>query len=347
LAAEAKLRCEVWQFYSRFWKSPALVALKFLSCWRSIGFISLNITEYIVTICYLWFPLTYSKCPSGNIFIDGDIVLDTTITRSTLIHRTAIIAPDATIGNNTTIGPYSVIGAGVRIGNENRIGPHVVIEGRTIIGDSNQIYQFASVGAPPQDLKYEGEESLLMIGDRNIIREYATLQPGTAGGGGRTIVGSDNLFMACSHVAHDCVVANHVRLANAATLAGHIEVGEGAILSGLCAVHQFVRIGKQAFVSGGAMVTQDVPPFCTAQGDRAHLVGLNSVGLQRAGMTENEILNLRRAFKLLFHSDGILAQRISQVTERFSEFQCVRDLLDFVASSTRGIVSARRSIKAT
>jgi UDP-N-acetylglucosamine acyltransferase len=253
-----------------------------------------------------------------------------------------VISPDAIIGENTSIGPYSVIGSGVRIGRDNHIGSHVVIEGNTILGDGNQIYQFASVGAAPQDLKYRGEHSALRIGDRNIIREYATLQPGTEVGRGETTVGNDNLFMACSHVAHDCLVGNGVRLANAATLAGHIEVGDGAILSGLCAVHQFVRIGKLAFISGGAMVTQDVPPFCIAQGDRARLVALNNVGLQRAGIAAEEIMRLKRAFQIVFRGAELFATRIAMATEQIQGSDLVRELLDFVTSSSRGITSGRR-----
>jgi UDP-N-acetylglucosamine acyltransferase len=265
------------------------------------------------------------------------------IERTASIHPTAVVSPDAIIGDGSSVGPYSVIGAGVRIGKDNRIGPHVVIEGNTIIGDSNQIFQFASVGAVPQDLKYAGEDSVLRIGNRNIIREYATLQPGTAGGGGQTTVGDGNLLMACSHVAHDCSVGNGVRLSNVATLAGHIEIGDGAILSGLCAVHQFVRIGRLAFVSGGAMVTQDVPPFCSVQGDRARLIALNRVGLQRAGVAEDDIASLKRAFRLLFRSSEILAARIAMAAEHATKSDLVKELLDFVTSSTRGIVCARRA----
>lgn len=270
-------------------------------------------------------------------------MLDCAKTGSALIHPTAVISSDATIGDDSSIGPYSVIGAGVRIGNGNRIGPHVVIEGNTIIGDSNQIYQFASIGAAPQDLKYAGEASFLRIGNRNIIRECATVQPGTAAGGGKTIVGDDNMLMACSHVAHDCHIGDRVRLTNAATLAGHIEIGDGAILSGLCAVHQFVRIGRLAFVSGGAMVTQDVPPFCVVQGDRARLVALNLIGLQRAGIAQDEIASLRRAFRALFRGNGILAERLAAAAEHGARSTLVQELVDFVTGSERGVVSARHA----
>ncbi len=262
------------------------------------------------------------------------------------IHSTAVIAPTAVIGADTVIGPYSVIGEGVRIGSGNRIGSHVVIEGHTVIGDGNTIYQFASIGAAPQDLKYQGEDTLLLIGDRNIIREYVTLQPGTAGGRGQTVIGNGNLFMACSHVAHDCLLGDEIRMGNSTGLAGHIDVGDGAILSALVGIHQFVRIGRQAFVSGGAIVTQDVPPYCLAQGDRAHLVGLNLVGLQRGGMSEEEIAGLKRTYRILFHGDGLLEQKLAAAAAQASEFQSVNEFARFVANSERGIVSARKAHKA-
>ena len=262
------------------------------------------------------------------------------------IHSTAVVSPSAIIGAGTVIGPYSVIGEKVEIGADNRIGPHVVIDGHTIIGDGNTIYQFASIGAAPQDLKYHGEDTVLRIGDRNIIREYVTLQPGTAGGGGQTVIGNGNLFMASSHVAHDCLVGDGIHLGNSTALAGHVTVSDGAILSALAAVHQFVRVGSQAFVAGGAIVTQDVPPFCLVQGDRAHLVGLNLIGLQRGGMSEEEIASLKRTFRILFLGDGLLEQRIAMATEQGSEFQSVKELAQFVASSERGIVSTRKGRKA-
>jgi UDP-N-acetylglucosamine acyltransferase len=261
------------------------------------------------------------------------------------IHATAVVAPSAIIGAGTVIGPYSVIGEKVEIGAGNRIGPHVVIEGRTIIGDGNAIFQFASIGAAPQDLKYQGEDTLLKIGDRNIIREYVTLQPGTAGGGGETVIGNGNLFMASSHVAHDCVVGNDIHLGNSTAIAGHVTVSDGAILSALAAVHQFVRIGGQSFVAGGAIVTQDVPPFCLVQGDRAHLVGLNLVGLQRGGMSEEEIASLKRAYRTLFLGEGLLEQRIASAAAQGADFPSAKELAQFVANSERGIVSIRKGRK--
>jgi UDP-N-acetylglucosamine acyltransferase len=262
--------------------------------------------------------------------------------KSVDIHPTAIIARSAEIGDGCVVGPYSVIGGAVRLGRNNRIFPHVVIEGSTTIGDDNQIYQFASLGSAPQDLKWRGENSTLTIGHRNIIREYATLQPGTEAGGGMTIIGDDNLFMACSHVAHDCRIGNHVHLANAATLAGHIEIQDHVNLAGLCGVHQFSRIGTHAFVSGGAMVAQDVPPYCLVQGDRARLVGLNEVGLRRHGFAEEEILALRRAYRRLFHSGGPIASRLSAAAEIADQWPSVAILVAFVRTTQRGVVATRR-----
>lgn len=259
------------------------------------------------------------------------------------IHPTAVVAPSAIIGGDTSIGPYSVVGEGVRIGRGNQIGSHVVIEGRTTIGDFNTIYQFASVGANPQD---QGEDAVLTIGSGNIVREYVTIQPGTDAGCGRTAVGNGNHFMACSHVAHDCTIGNGVRLGNSAALDGHVEVGDGATLSGLSGVHQFVRIGRMAFLAAGAMVSQDVPPFCLVQGDRAHLVSLNLTGLQRSGMPAGEIASLKRVFKALFYRKGILSERLASIAVQASEYPAAKELAAFVAGSKRGAVSIRRPLAA-
>ena len=199
------------------------------------------------------------------------------------VHPTAVVAPGARLHPTVEVGPFAVIGPQVTIGAGTTVGPHAVIEGRTRLGERNRVFQFASVGAQPQDLKYAGEDSALEIGNENLIREFTTLHKGTTGGGGVTRIGDRNLFMAYAHVAHDCQVGNGCVFANAATLGGHVEVGDHVILGGLAAVHQHTRIGRHAFVAGGAMVVMDVPPFCTAQGDRAELVGVNSIGLARHG----------------------------------------------------------------
>ncbi len=254
-----------------------------------------------------------------------------------IIDPTAVIDPQAKLGKNNKIGPYAVIGPDVEIGDGNDIGPHAVLMGNTVLGDGNQVFQFASVGAPPQDLKWRGENSRLLIGSRNIIREYVTLQPGTADGGGVTTIGDDNLFMASSHVAHDCRVGNHVILANVASLAGHIEVGDHAILAALCGVHQHAKIGTYAYVAAGAMLSQDVPPFCLVQGDRARLVALNEVGLKRGGFAEADIMALRRAFRLLFRRNGTKAERMAAAKAQEGNCAPVHELIEFVAASNRGI----------
>ncbi|MCI0671785.1 MAG: acyl-ACP--UDP-N-acetylglucosamine O-acyltransferase [Myxococcaceae bacterium] len=253
------------------------------------------------------------------------------------IHPTAIIAPGADLHPTVEVGPYSVIGARVRIGEGTVVGPHVVIEGRTTIGAGNRIFQFASVGAAPQDLKYAGEDTELVIGDGNQVREFSTLHLGTAGGGGVTRVGNRNLFMAYSHVAHDCVVGNGCVMANSAALAGHVEVGNHVILGGLSAIHQFTRIGDHAFISGGSMVTMDVPPYCTAQGDRAELAGLNTVGLSRHGYSEEQIGRIKDAYRTLFRSKLGLNEAVAKVRAEHGGHREIDALLEFIQSSKRGI----------
>ncbi|MBI3184946.1 MAG: acyl-ACP--UDP-N-acetylglucosamine O-acyltransferase [Myxococcales bacterium] len=253
------------------------------------------------------------------------------------LHPTAVVHPEARLHETVEVAPYAVIGPKVRIGAGSRVGPHAVIEGDTAIGERNRIFQFASVGAVPQDLKYAGEDTQLVIGDENIIREFATLHIGTAGGGGVTRVGHRNLFMAYSHVAHDCQIGSGCIFANCASLAGHVEVGDHVIFGGLTAVHQFTRIGKHAFVAGGAMVAMDVPPYCSAQGDRAELVGLNTVGLSRHGFSEEQISRIKDAYKILFRSKLGLNEALSKLKAEHGGHPEIDDLLEFVGSSKRGI----------
>jgi UDP-N-acetylglucosamine acyltransferase len=253
------------------------------------------------------------------------------------VHPTAVIHPDARLHETVEVGPYAVIGPKVTIGAGTRVGPHAVIEGRTTLGERNQVFQFASVGAAPQDLKYAGEDTQLVIGDENIIREFATLHIGTVGGGGVTRIGHRNLFMNYSHVAHDVVVGNGCILANSVALAGHVEIGDHVILGGLSAVHQFTRLGKHAFVAGGAMVAMDVPPYCTAQGDRAELVGLNTVGLARHGFTEEQQGRIKEAYKILFRSKLPLAEALAKLKAELGGHSEIDHLVDFVSSSKRGL----------
>lgn len=253
------------------------------------------------------------------------------------IHPTAVVDPRAELDSTVEVGPYAVIGPRVRVGPRTTIGPHAVIEGDTTIGADNRVFQFASVGAIPQDLKYAGEPTRLEIGDRNQIREFTTLHLGTAQGGGVTRVGSGCLFMANSHVAHDCRVGDGVILANSVALAGHVTVGDHAICGGLSAVHQFTQIGKLAFISGGAIVTMDIPPYCTAQGDRAQLAGLNTVGLTRHGYDAAQVGRIKSAYKIVFRTSLGLREALARVRAEFGGHQEIEDFVRFIEGSERGI----------
>jgi UDP-N-acetylglucosamine acyltransferase len=253
------------------------------------------------------------------------------------IHPTAIVDPKSEIAADVTVGPYAIIGPNVEIGPGCRIGAHSVIEGPTRLGRDNAVHPFASVGSAPQDLKYRGEPTVLEIGDSNVIREFATLNRGTAGGGGVTRVGAHNVFMAYAHVAHDCIIGDHVLMANAATLAGHVTIEDHAIVGGLVAIHQHARIGESAILGGGAMVTLDVPPYCMAAGDRAKLQGLNLVGLKRRGMTKETIDALRAAYRVLFAAGLRLGDALARLRSDFAAFPEVLHLADFCAASVRGI----------
>ncbi len=250
------------------------------------------------------------------------------------IHPTAVIADGAKIAANVTIGAYSVIGANVTLADGVILHSHVVVDGNTSIGEATEIFPFASIGHRPQDKKFKGEDSRLIIGARNVIREHVTMNPGTEGGGMITTVGDDCLFMASSHVAHDCQVGNRVILANNATLAGHVTVGDFAIIGGLSAIHQFVRIGTHAFIGGMSAVEKDVIPFGTVKGERASLDGLNLVGLKRMNIERDRIHALRHAFKELFlSSEGTLNERAAAMKATSSAPE-VALLLDFVLTDT-------------
>jgi UDP-N-acetylglucosamine acyltransferase len=250
------------------------------------------------------------------------------------LHPTALIDSSATLGSDVIVGPYCIVGPHVELGDGVELLSHVVIEGRTKIGSETRIFPFASIGHIPQDLKYHGEPSTLEIGRRNQIREYVTIQPGTEGGGMLTKVGDNCLFMASSHVAHDCKLGDNVIMANNATLAGHVSVGDWAFLGGLCAVHQFVRIGRHAMIGGMSGVEADVIPFGTVIGNRAHLSGLNIVGLKRRGFSRDEIHTLRNAYRLLFAPEGTLQERLVDVEEQFKDHSGVSEITDFIRAET-------------
>lgn len=256
----------------------------------------------------------------------------------TEIHPTAIVDSAAEIGKKVAIGPYSIVGPGVVLGDGVTLMSHVVIGGRTEIGANTRIFPFASIGQAPQDMKYKGEDSSLLIGCNNIIREHVTMNPGTEGGGMVTRVGNNGLFMVGAHVAHDCMVGDHVILANNATIAGHVEVGDYAILGGLSAVHQFVRIGPHAMIGGMSGVENNIIPYGSAMGNRARLMGLNIIGLKRRGFSRDDIHVLRTAYRLLFAEEGTMAERLSDVAEIYSQNETVMEIVAFIgADSSRAV----------
>lgn len=257
------------------------------------------------------------------------------------IHATALIDKHAEIDSSAEIGPYCIVGPHVRIGPQTRLLSHVVIENHTTIGARNQIHPFARLGGPPQDLKFKGEPARLVVGDDNVIREGVTLNIGTQGGHMETKIGNNCLLMAYSHVAHDCIVGNRVILANSVGLAGHVELADSVIMGGISAIHQFCRVGRNAFIAGGAMVAQDIPPFCIAQGDRAQLMGLNITGIKRAGWSREKINLLRDGFKRLFLSNTTRMLALD-ITEKEFATSCpeVLEICQFIRKAKRGVCPA-------
>lgn len=250
------------------------------------------------------------------------------------IHPSSIIDPSVKIGENVKIGPFCVIGAGVIIGDDCVLKSHVVIEGHVTLGTGNILYPFVSLGVP-QDLKYSGEPTELIIGDRNTIREYATLQLGTVQGNSKTVVGSNCLLMVGTHVAHDCVVGDNVILANNATLAGHVTVGHHVLIGGLSAVHQFIRIGSHSVIGGMSGVESDVIPFGRVKGERASLAGLNLIGLERRGFDKTQIRCLQRAFNQIFGDEGTLDERLDLVEADFQADELVQQIIKFARGKER------------
>ncbi len=258
------------------------------------------------------------------------------------IHPTAVVAREAEIGANVKIGPYAVIGPLVRLGPDNSIGAHAVIEGATTIGQGNTFSPHCYVGTPPQYENWSGAPQRLTIGDGNFIREFASISGGAFGAEHGTVIGDGNMLMAYTHVGHDSVLANGIRMVNNATLGGHSVVESYAWMAGLTAAHQKVRIGRNAFVALGATVTQDVPPFCIVQGDRARLVGLNEVGLKRANFTSEDVAALRRAFRALFLGKGPMAERMEKARTGGAGNPYVTHLVSFLENSERGFISTTR-----
>ena len=257
--------------------------------------------------------------------------------QSCMIHATAIVDPGALLADDVSVGAYSIIGAEVEIASGTTIGPHVVINGPSKIGKDNRIFQFASIGEIPQDKKYAGERSTLEIGDRNTIREFVTFNRGTADGIGKTVIGSDNLFMAYSHVAHDCIVGSHTVFANAASLSGHVEVGDYSILGGFTSVHQFTQIGARALCGLGSVVVQDIPPFSTAAGNRARTIGINKEGLKRKGFSAELIRALHQSFRQLLKSSRPKKDVYEKLQPLCDQYPEVEEFVNFVKNSKRGI----------
>ncbi|UCC66736.1 MAG: acyl-ACP--UDP-N-acetylglucosamine O-acyltransferase [Deltaproteobacteria bacterium] len=255
-----------------------------------------------------------------------------------MIHETAVIHPTAELADGVQVGPYAIIGEQVKIGEGTRIGPHTVIDKWTVIGEGCQIYQYASLGTPPQHLRYNGEETYVIIGNDNIIREFVTINRGTPFGNGKTVLGDGNFIMAYAHIAHDCTIGNHVIMANCAALAGHVEIGDHAVIGGMVAIHQFVRIGIYAFVGGATAIAMDIPPYVTASGIRARLYGINVLSLQRNEFSEAAIKGLRKAYRIIFRSHLPLEGALKKVEgDPIYSLSEVRHLVEFIKGTKRGV----------
>jgi len=254
------------------------------------------------------------------------------------IHPSAVVSSRAHLGDGCQIGPYAVIGADVVIGNRVIVDSHCVIDGRTTIGDAAHIYPFVSIGLPPQDLKFAGEETKTRIGSRTTIREFATIHRGTAGGGGLTQIGDDCFLMAQAHVAHDCIIGNHVIMANAATLAGHVTVYDGANIGAYSGVHQFCRVGREAYIGGYSVVVKDALPFALTVGNHAKCYGLNKVGVRRRGYATETIAALHHAYHLLLSAKLNTTQAIERIRAEIQDVAEVDEVVRFVESSRRGVV---------
>jgi UDP-N-acetylglucosamine acyltransferase len=255
-----------------------------------------------------------------------------------MIHPTALIDPGAELADDVEVGAFSIIDAKVRIDAGTRIGPHAVVTGRTTIGKNNHIFQFTSIGEQPQDKKYAGEDTELIIGDNNTIRELCTFSRGSAQGGGVTRIGNNNWLMACVHIAHDCILGDNIIMANNASLAGHVTIGDHAILSGYSLIHQFCSVGEHSFTSFASHVNQSIPPYVTVSGEKARVKGINSEGLKRRGFTSEQIKQVRRAYKAIYREGLTLEDATARLTEMADKSPEIQPLVDFLNSAERGII---------
>jgi len=262
------------------------------------------------------------------------------VSQNVTIHPTAIVHPSAELDSGVFVGPFCTVGPNVKIGRGTKLISHAVIDGHTMLGAENEIFPFASVGTIPQDLKYKGEPTVLLIGERNKIRECATLQPGTIQGGGKTVVGNNNLFMAYTHVAHDCIVGNDNIFANSVQLSGHVEIHNGVVVGGISGIHQFCRIGDMAMIAAGSIVVEDVPNFCVAQGDRAMLRGMNVVGMRRRGLAASDLAVVKSVYKQFFLSPLPTVAETMEACRRdgLLENPYALRFAEFIQSAKRGVV---------
>jgi len=262
-----------------------------------------------------------------------------------LIHPTAVISPKAELGKGVQVDAYSVIGPGVRVGERTVIKHHATVDCNTLIGQDCTIFPFSSLGTDPQDITFKGEETFVHIGDRNIIREFTTINRGTPKGGGHTRLGDDNYLMAYAHVAHDCQLGSHVILSNGATLAGHVEIGDYVVLSAFCAVHQFVRIGRNAYIGGYSIVCQDILPFAkvTQTRESFSLYGPNAIGMMRNGLSREFVENVKDIYRIIYHSDLNTTQAVHKIGEQHADSEEARVITDFISKTKRGILKNFRS----
>lgn len=259
------------------------------------------------------------------------------ISHSASVHPTALVSEKAVIEDDVIIGPHAIIGSGVKLSSGVKVGAGAIVSGQTSIGANTRIYPYATVGSDPQDLKYDGEETKLIVGESNTIREYANISCGTVGGGNETVIGDRNLVMAYTHIGHDCIIGNDCIFANGVQIAGHVHIGDHVVFGGMSGGHQFCRFGDRVMVAAGAIVVQDVPPFCMVQGDRARVNGLNMVGLRRSGLSRDEISSIKSMFKLLYNENLTVDDAIERITAELADGPSRSVFLRFLGKSKRGV----------